>query len=458
MHASLSRRLPLLLILGVLSCQGGSDEGASSSYNPLWVQIDTQNMQPAVSTASIDAAGSLYCGDACPPGEAAFGYCPPISRALPAPAIDVAWRNRANGEAGIAGHGIYGSCSCLFSYCFTAYSHRWSTYGGIPIAMGDNLVEVTASDASGNSAKDSATVTRVPVPSLRHPSGIAVDTLNDEVLVASSGNSSIVVYARADSGLAAPKRVISGASTALDSPIGVAVDAVNDEIFVVGANSLLTVYPRTAGGDVAPIRSILDLNNPVGVAVDPVHDELFVVRGDSSIAVFARTANGGATPLRFVTGLGSPGRIALDLSNDEMFVAGGDNAIRVYPRTASGAAAPLRTLSGASTGLSGPRDLAVDAVNDELSVVNSNSSITVYARTAAGDAVPIRIIAGASTRLVTGQSTGIAMSATETFAANGWDSDYGSGVSSYFTAYLTVYPRTANGDVAPVRAIDGAYP
>jgi DNA-binding beta-propeller fold protein YncE len=209
---------------------------------------------------------------------------------------------------------------------------------------------------------------------------------------------------------------------------------------------------------VAPIRSILDLNNPVGVAVDPVHDELFVVRGDSSIAVFARTANGGATPLRFVTGLGSPGRIALDLSNDEMFVAGGDNAIRVYPRTASGAAAPLRTLSGASTGLSGPRDLAVDAVNDELSVVNSNSSITVYARTAAGDAVPIRIIAGASTRLVTGQSTGIAMSATETFAANGWDSDYGSGVSSYFTAYLTVYPRTANGDVAPVRAIDGAYP
>ncbi|HET7763933.1 MAG TPA: hypothetical protein VFK92_02475 [Burkholderiales bacterium] len=457
MHSSFFRRFALLLILGVVSCRSG-DDGGPSSYNPLWVQIDTQNIQPAVSTTSIDMAGSLYCGDACPSGEVAFGYCPPINRALPAPAIDVAWSNRANGEAGIAGHGIYGSCSCLFSYCFTSYSHRWSTYHGIPIAMGDNLIEITASDASGNSAKDSATVTRVPVPSLRHPNGIALDATNDEVLVASSGNSAIVVYARSDSGLAAPKRVISGASTGLGSPIGVAVDAVNDEIFVVGGNSLLTVYPRTASGDVAPIRSIPDLNNLVGVAVDTVHDELFVVRGDSSIAVFARTADGVATPIRLVTGLGSPGGIALDLSNDEMFVAGGDNAIRVYPRAASGAAAPLRTLSGASTALSWPRDLAVDAVGDELAVVNSNSSITVYPRAASGDAAPIRTIAGASTKLVTGQGTGIAMSATELFAANGWDSDYWSGVSSYFTAYITVYPRMANGDVAPVRTIDGAYP
>ena len=458
MHASIIGRLPLLLILGVLSCQGGDDGGASPSYNPLWVQIDTQNIQRAVSATSINAAGSLYCGDACPPGDTAFGYCPPINRALQAPAIDVAWKNRTNGEAGTASHGIYGSCSCLFSYCFTTYSHLWSTYSGIPIAMGDNLIEVTASDVSGNSAKDSATVVRVPVPSLRHPNGIAVDTLNDEILVASSGNSSIVVYERTASGLAAPKRVISGASTGLSSPIGIAVDAANGEIFVVSANSLLTVYPRTADGDVPPIRSIPDLNNPIGVTVDTVNDELFVVRGDSSIAVFARTANGVATPIRFVTGLGSPGRIALDLSNDEMFVAGGDDAIRVYPRTASGTAAPLRTISGASTVLSGPRDLAVDVVNDELAVVNGNSSITVYARTATGDAAPIRTIAGPSTRLVTGQGTGIATSATEIFAANGWDSDYWSGVSSYFTAYITVYPRSADGDVAPVRTIDGAYP
>lgn len=458
MRTFFSRRFPLLLILGLLSCQGEDDGGASSSYNPLWVEIDTQNISRAVSTTSIDAAGILYCGNACPPGEAAFGYCPPVNRALPAPAIDVAWSNRASGETGIAWHGIHGSCSCLFSYCFTAYSHRWATYGGIRLAIGDNLIEVTASDTSGNSAKDSATVSRVPIPSLRHPNAIAVDTLNDEVLVASSGNSSIAVYARADSGLAAPKRVISGASTGLNSPIGVAVDALNDEIFVVGANSLLTVYPRTASGDVPPVRSIPDLTNPVGIAVDTVHDELFIAMGDSSIAVFARTASGVAVPLRSVTGLGSPGRIAVDLSNDEMFVAGGDNAIRVYPRTASGVAAPLRTLAGASTGLSWPRDLAVDAVNDELWVVNSNSSLTVYARMATGDAAPIRIIAGPSTRLVTGQSTGIATSANETFAANGWDSDYWSGVSSYFTAYITVYPRAANGDVAPVRVIDGAYP
>jgi DNA-binding beta-propeller fold protein YncE len=454
------KSVALLLLLGILSCQNGDEGGAPASSNPLWVNIDTQNLQLAVSTTAIDAAGTLYCGDACPAGDVGFGYCPPINRALPAPAIDVTWINRANGVAGSAAHGISGSCSCLLSYCFTSYSHRWSAYGAIPIAMGDNLIEVTASDASANSAKDSVTVTRVPVPSLRHPNGIAVDAQNDEIVVASSGNSAIVVYAHSESGFAARKRVISGASTGLGSPISIAVDAVNDEIIAVGANSLLTVYPRTADGDAPPLRSIPDLNNPTGVAVDAVHDEIFVARGDSSIAVFARTASGAVAPIRSITGLGGTGRIALDMANGELLVVCSDNSVRVYPLGASGAATPLRTISGASTGLNWPRDIAVDAVNGEIFVVNSNSSITVYAAAASGDAAPTRTLMGASTRLSTGQGTGIAVDTTsdEIFTANGWDSDYWAGVSSYFTAYITVYPRTGSGDAAPVRTIEGAYP
>ena len=452
----------LALLLGMASCHSG-DDGGGGPYpgNPLWVQIDTQNLQTAVSTTSIDLRGTAYCGNACPTGEVAFGYCPPIDRTLPSPAIDMAWSNRTNGATGNVTHGIAGSCSCLFSYCFTSYSHAWTVLGGTPLAMDDNVIDIIASDVSGNFARDSVTITRVPVPSLRHPNGIAVDTVHNEILIASSGNSSIVAYARTDSGFAAPKRIIAGASTALGSPTSIAVDVVNDEIYVVnGGNSLVTVYPRGADGDVPPIRSITNLDTPSGIAVDTVNEELFVVTGNSSVTVLPRTADGVAVPIRSVTGLSGAGRVVLDTTNSEMFVIGGGNSILVYPLTASGPAAPVRTISGMSTGLNSARDIAVDAVNNEISVMNGNSSITVYPRTGTGDATPIRAITGGSTMLYTGQSAAIALDTTngEIYATNGWDANYWDTFSSYFTAYVTVYPSEAGGNVAPIRTINGAYP
>jgi len=71
----------------------------------------------------------------------------------------------------------------------------------------------------------------------------------------------------------------------------------------------------------------------------------------------------------------------------------------------------MRAIVGAATGMAGPNGLAVDAVNNELLVANSlNNSVTIYARTAVGDIAPLRTIVGAATRLSNPQFLAIASS------------------------------------------------
>src|SRR6266496_2907899 len=83
-------------------------------------------------------------------------------------------------------------------------------------------------------------------------------------------------------------------------------------------------------------------------------------------------------------------------AQEELFVTNQGGSVTVYARTANGDVAPLRTISGAATGLNGPFGLAVDTVNNELAVANIGNaapySITVYARTANGNVAPLRTI------------------------------------------------------------------
>jgi hypothetical protein len=93
--------------------------------------------------------------------------------------------------------------------------------------------------------------------------------------------------------------------------------------------------------------------------VDTVNNELFVSNHTPSITVYARSANGNVAPIRTIagvaTGLTTPGGMALDTVNDELLVPDyGNNSVRVFPRSASGNVAPLRALVGAATGLSVP--------------------------------------------------------------------------------------------------------
>ena len=288
--------------------------------------------------------------------------------------------------------------------------------------------------------------------------GIGAASAQNEIFVDNSSSNSVTVYSRTASGNVAPIRTIAGAATGMNSPEGIAVDSVNNEIFVANdfpANGTIKVYGLTASGNVAPIRTIAGsatgMDTPRGLAVDTVNNELFVVQVSTpAIAVYARTANGNVAPVRTIvgaaTGLVGPIGIAVDTVNNELLVANiSGNTITVYSRTASGNAAPLRTISGAATGLDLPESVAVDTVNNELSVINFDAkSITVYARTSSGNASPIRTIAGAATGL--SNPVGIAVDPVnnELLATN------------INIDTITVYSRTATGNVAPLRTIGGA--
>ena len=127
---------------------------------------------------------------------------------------------------------------------------------------------------------------------------------------------------------------------------------------------------------------------------------------DKGTGVLKRRIAGSNTQIDRPTG------IAIDEVNAELYVANdfGDS-ITVYERTAEGNAAPKRTLAGSATGLVGPVGLAVDPAHNELFVSNYRAddagSITVYGRTASGNTAPIRTIQGSATGLDAPQGLGL---------------------------------------------------
>ena len=270
-----------------------------------------------------------------------------------------------------------------------------------------------------------------------------------EVLVTNFLGSSVTTYGRTAIGNACPRRTIRGVATGLVNPAGLAVDTVNNEILVANISSI-TVYSLTASANVSPLRTIsgvdTKLAQPVGLAVDTVNNEILVANV-GSITVYGRTANGNVAPLRTITGsstgLMDPFGLAVDTGNNEVLVANfGGSTITVYSRTADGNVPPLRTIGGAATGLAQPIGLAVDTVNNEILAANT-SSITAFSRIADGNVAPLRTIGGESTQLDHPLGLGLDTANDEVLVAN-----LGSNA-------VTVYGRRASGNVAPLRVIKG---
>jgi DNA-binding beta-propeller fold protein YncE len=117
---------------------------------------------------------------------------------------------------------------------------------------------------------------------------------------------SINIYSRTAQGDAAPVRVISGPKTGLNLPDGISRDPVSGELIIAntGDDSVL-FFAKDASGDVAPTRILKGpktrLKGPVGTVVDPGHNELWVVSWDNHIAgVFPRDAKGDMAPKRVI--------------------------------------------------------------------------------------------------------------------------------------------------------------
>jgi DNA-binding beta-propeller fold protein YncE len=147
---------------------------------------------------------------------------------------------------------------------------------------------------------------------------------------------SITVYPKDASGDTAPIRVIQGPKTGLDWPTSIVVHPDRGEIFVANDTAdTVTVYRTTDNGDVAPIRVLKGpksmIKNPTGVALDLVNNELWVANfGSHSATVFPIDANGDPTPKRVIRSgranepapmLGNPHTLAYDSKRDEILVS-----------------------------------------------------------------------------------------------------------------------------------------
>ena len=152
-----------------------------------------------------------------------------------------------------------------------------------------------------------------------------------------------------------------------------------------------------------------------------------------------------AAALAAVVGLTS---LAEAAAQEELYVSNeiGD-AITVYVRDANGDVKPLRTISGDKTGLSAPGALAVDTIHNEIVVVNEGGSsdvggsVTVYRRTDDGNVAPLRTISGDQTGLAGPEGLALDTVHNEIVVAN--------------SQSITVYRRTDDGNAAPLRTISG---
>jgi DNA-binding beta-propeller fold protein YncE len=264
-----------------------------------------------------------------------------------------------------------------------------------------------------------------PARALKTPQGtygIAVDEETRELFLTIQHDSAVVVFPKHASGNAPPTRRLQGDRTELADPHGIAIDKRGDVIFVTNHGSAsrrstegvdlqtalphpnwpfgrdlavrgsgrfrppsITVYPRSAAGDVAPTRTISGprtrLNMPSGIVFDERRGEILVANDmDDAILVFRADASGDTAPIRVLagnrTGIKNPTGLFLDTKHDELWVANfGGNGLTVHPATADGNVPPRRVIRSRPLGTSAlmignPGALAYDTKRGQILVPN----------------------------------------------------------------------------------------
>src|SRR4029079_5307215 len=109
---------------------------------------------------------------------------------------------------------------------------------------------------------------------------------NGEIVVANSGDDSVLFFDPQANGNVAPVRVLKGRRANLKAPTGVALDPSREELWVTSwGNHLTSVFSAMATGDATPLRFIRSapkdapeatFGTPGAVAWDPVRKEILV--------------------------------------------------------------------------------------------------------------------------------------------------------------------------------------
>ncbi|MCZ6752874.1 MAG: hypothetical protein O7E51_13735 [Acidobacteria bacterium] len=344
---------------------------------------------------------------------------------------------------------------------------------------------------------------RAPVRMIRDDyaaySSVAVDPVNDEVVLTDENLFQILVYDRLDdtpptARLTEPKRSISGLKTEIEFQCGLYIDPTSGDIYAVNNDTVdrLVIFSREAKGNVAPDRALHTPHGTFGIAVDEEAQEMFLtVQHDSAVVVYPKYAEEDDAPIRLLQGdrtmLADPHGIAVDTKNQLMFVSNygavsrrdpnqqnqetggggptrsgrgrpnwplersnavpgsGQNlppSISVYSLQASGDTPPLRVIQGPRTQMDWPAHIYLDQEREELYVANDmENSIIVFDSMASGNVAPKRVLQGPNTMLKNPTGIFVDLKNDELWVAN------------FGNRAATVYKRDASGDTAPLRVI-----
>lgn len=264
-----------------------------------------------------------------------------------------------------------------------------------------------------------------------------------------------------------------GGTDVMDSALYMTYEPVENVVYVADfMGQAIRVYAAGATGNSAAVRVLNPplLGQPRRVAISTEHDELITTVSGCCIAAYPRTASGnGAAPLRMVqwggltgslTRLDYPQGVALRKSSDEIIVVDAEQnpdtsytgVVLFFDRMASGNVAPTRVLKGTQTLLgAGAYGVAYDAAHDEIIVLSADSTttrISTFAGTASGDTAPVRSIAGNLTLLEAAAGMVYASDSATIYVSQG-------GYNGHLPRVLA-FARMANGNVAPMRVIEGA--
>ena len=282
----------------------------------------------------------------------------------------------------------------------------------------------------------------------------------------------------------APSRVIKDPYPTYSA---VALDLVNGEIVLQDENLFqIMVYDRNTNTPPTaamsePKRVIGGHHTKVefncGLYIDPKNGDIYSVNNDTldTMTVFSREARGDVPPTREMeTPHGTYG-IAVDEKASELFLTVQHaSSVMVYPKYGEGKVKELRMIAGNKTGLADPHGVVVDSKNQNIFVVNYGNwaeyevgkergggggtgglgripgsgkffppSITAYPLKADGDIAPLRTIQGPKTQLNWPGHMFLDEEDGLIYVANdGGDS-------------ILVFKVTDNGDVAPTRVVKG---
>ncbi len=280
--------------------------------------------------------------------------------------------------------------------------------------------------------------------------------------VANRNTSSVTVYPLGATGNAKPIQDIRGSKTGLRFPHDIAVDASGNIYAANTGASSVTVYAPGATGNAKPIETIsgrkTGLATPTGIAIDSVNGDIYVLNnrtdsyGNGRLTIYPPGANGNVLPVAVIegpsTGLVLPNGLALDASGN-IYVTNRYDYITFYPAGSTGNVTPTRTIEGDLTQIHSPTQVALDSsLNIYIANFESNS-LTVYAPGANGNVLPIQDIHGHRAGIAGTEGTAVDSNGN-VYVANIFDKG-----ATKFEGRITVYAAGSNGNVRPIKAIEG---